>query len=57
MSKTYENYIRARERAESIAKDKVEHLNKLALSKMKNQMKAERAITNNKITDKARIDT
>lgn len=36
MSKTYENYIRARERAENIAKEKVEHLNQLALQKVKN---------------------
>jgi hypothetical protein len=28
MSKTFENYVRARERAEAVAKDKIDHLNK-----------------------------
>jgi hypothetical protein len=36
MSKTFENYIKAREKAEQIAREKVEHLNQLALQKMKN---------------------
>jgi hypothetical protein len=36
MSKTFENYVRARERAELLAKDKVDHLNELALQKIKN---------------------
>jgi hypothetical protein len=40
MSKTFENYIRARERQESIAKEKVEHLNILAMNKFKHQMNA-----------------
>ena len=52
MSKTFENYIRARERAENIAKEKVEHLNNMAVQKIKNSKKAERAQkdmnTNNK---------
>jgi hypothetical protein len=57
MSKTFENYIRARERAENIAKEKVEHLNNLALSKIKNQKKAERAIRDMTSTKKQLMDT
>lgn len=47
MSKTFENYVRVRERAEILAKEKVEHLNELALKKLKNEKKAERAMKNN----------
>jgi hypothetical protein len=35
MSKTFENYIRARERAELVAKEKIDKLNKMALNKIK----------------------
>jgi len=42
MSKTYENYVAARERAENIAKVKVDHLNELAIKKIVNMKKAER---------------
>lgn len=44
MSKTYDNYLRARERAEQIAKEKIDHLNNLALQKVKHQKLAEKAI-------------
>jgi hypothetical protein len=40
MSKTFENYIRARERAENIAKDKIDQLNKYAMTKFYNSKKA-----------------
>lgn len=54
MSKTFENYIRARERAENIAKEKVEHLNDMAVLKVKNQKKAERAMKDTNTTNKAK---
>lgn len=57
MSKTFENYIRAREKAEKIAKDKVEHLNQLALQKIKNQKKAERAMKDMNTSNKQRMET
>lgn len=42
-SKSFQNYIRARERVESTAKEFVEKLNNNALSKVKNQKLAEKA--------------
>lgn len=41
ISKTFESYMRVRDRAEHIAKEKVESLNKMSLHKFKNQKKAE----------------
>jgi hypothetical protein len=42
MSKTYENYIRAKERQDSLAKDQVDRLNSIAINKVKHQKLAER---------------
>lgn len=44
MSKTFENYLKTRENAEKIAKEKVERLNELALKKIKNQKLNDRQV-------------
>ena len=50
MSKTFENYIKARENAERIAKEKVDKLNNDALLKVKHQKLAEKVIRNQTTT-------
>ena len=57
MSKTFDNYVRARERAENIAKVKIDHMNDMALKKIKNQRKAERCIKDMNSSNKAKLDT
>jgi len=53
MSKTFENYIRARERAENAAKEKIDKLNLMALNKIKHQKLAEKANKNNEAEKQA----
>jgi hypothetical protein len=42
MSKTYNNYIKARERMENSLKEKIEKLNKGALMRIKNEREAKK---------------
>lgn len=44
MSRTFENYVKARENAERRNKEFVDRLNDLSLAKIKNQKKAERSM-------------
>lgn len=57
LSKTFENYILARERQEKIAKEKIEHLNKLAIDKVKHRKNAEKQLKELRTTDKAKHET
>lgn len=57
LSKTFENYIMARERQEKIAKEKIEHLNKLAIDKVKHRKNAEKQMKELRTTDKAKQET
>lgn len=56
MSKTFENYIRARERAENIAKDKIDQLNKYAMTKFYNSKKAQSSQKDNFKEKRAAIE-
>lgn len=42
--KTFNNYLEVRKKAEELAIEKVEHLNKLSIMKAKNQMDASKKI-------------
>lgn len=48
MSRTFDNYLKARERNEALAKEKVDRLNHIALQKVKYNKMAEKEAKNQK---------
>ena len=56
MSKSFNNYIKARERAESIAKAHIEKMNTFALKKVKNEKLAEKAAKMDKMAKAAELE-
>ena len=56
MSKTFENFLKAKDRLEVKAKERVDRLNHLALQKVKNSKKAEMANKDHDFLRKERLE-
>jgi hypothetical protein len=56
MSKTFENFLKAKERCEMKAKERVDRLNHLALQKVKNAKKAELATKDDDFMKKEKLE-
>ena len=56
MSKTFENFLKAKDRLEERAKERVDRLNYLALQKVKNQKKSEIARKDDNFLKKDKLE-